>query len=89
MKILKLFLIIFFIFPINSLKADNEMLAKISSDIIDEYPKKPDEVSILLNFEKTNRLIGQEIPREEIKSILTLLQSTDFKALFISALVGK
>ena len=49
---------------------------KISSDIIDEYPKKPDEVSILLNFEKTNRLIGQEIPREEIKSILT---SLDFK----------
>ena len=49
---------------------------KISSDIIDEYPKKPDEVSILLNFEKTNRLIGQEIPRAEIKSILT---SLDFK----------
>ena len=49
---------------------------KISSDIIDEYPKKPDEVSILLNFEKTNRLIGQEIPREKIKSILT---SLDFK----------
>ena len=49
---------------------------KISSDIIDEYPKKPNEVSILLNFEKTNRLIGQEIPREEIKSILT---SLDFK----------
>ena len=49
---------------------------KISSDIIDEYPKKLDEVSILLNFEKTNRLIGQEIPREEIKSILT---SLDFK----------
>ena len=49
---------------------------KISSDIIDELPKKPNEVSILLNFEKTNRLIGQEIPREEIKSILT---SLDFK----------
>ena len=49
---------------------------KISSDIIDEYPKKPNEVSILLNFEKTNQLIGQEIPREEIKSILT---SLDFK----------
>ena len=49
---------------------------KISSDIIDEFPKKPNEVSILLNFEKTNRLIGQEIPREEIKSILT---SLDFK----------
>ena len=49
---------------------------KISSDIIDEYPKRPEETSILLNFEKTNKLIGQEIPREEIKSILT---SLDFK----------
>ena len=48
----------------------------ISSDIIDEYPKRPEERSILLNFEKTNKLIGQEIPREEIKSILT---SLDFK----------
>jgi len=49
---------------------------KISSDIIDEFPNKPEEKSILLNFEKTNKLIGQEIPREEIKSILT---SLDFK----------
>ena len=48
----------------------------ISSDIIDEFAKKPEEVSILLNFDKTNKLIGQEIPREEIKSILT---SLDFK----------
>ena len=48
----------------------------ISSDIIDEFPKKPEEKSILLNFNKTNKLIGQEIPREEIKSILT---SLDFK----------
>ena len=48
----------------------------ISSDIIDEYPKRPEDRSILLNFDKTNRLIGQEIPREEIKSILT---SLDFK----------
>ena len=48
----------------------------ISSDIIDEFAKKPEEVSILLNFDKTNKLIGQEIPREEIQSILT---SLDFK----------
>ncbi|MDA1019168.1 MAG: phenylalanine--tRNA ligase subunit beta [Bacteroidetes bacterium] len=49
---------------------------KISSDIIDEFPNKPEETSILLNFEKTNKLIGQEIPREDIKSILI---SLDFK----------
>ena len=49
---------------------------KICSDLIDEYPKKTERKSILLNFEKTNKLIGQEIPTEEIKSILT---SLDFK----------
>ena len=49
---------------------------KICSDLIDEYPKKTESKSILLNFEKTNKLIGQEIPTEEIKSILT---SLDFK----------
>ena len=46
---------------------------KICSDLIDEYPKKTESKSILLNFEKTNKLIGQEIPTEEIKSILTSL----------------
>ena len=49
---------------------------KICSDLIDEYPKKSESKSILLNFEKTNKLIGQEIPTEKIKSILT---SLDFK----------
>ncbi len=49
---------------------------KICSDIIDEYPKKPEPKSILLNYEKTNKLIGKNIPSEEIKSILT---SLDFK----------
>ena len=54
---------------------------KICSDIIDEYPKKTESKSILLNFEKTNKLIGQEIPTEEIKSILT---SLDFKIINIT-----
>ena len=49
---------------------------KISSDLINEYPKKAENRSILLNYEKTNKLIGQVIPSEEIKSILT---SLDFK----------
>jgi len=48
----------------------------ICSDVIDEFPKKPELKSILLNYEKTNNLIGQTIPSEEIKSILT---SLDFK----------
>jgi len=49
---------------------------KICSDIIDEYPNKIENKSILLNYEQTNKLIGQVIPPEEIKSILT---SLDFK----------
>ena len=49
---------------------------KICSDMIDEYPNKIENKSILLNYEQTNKLIGQEIPPEEIKSILT---SLDFK----------
>ena len=54
---------------------------KICSDLIDEYPKKTESKSILLNFEKTNKLIGQEIPTEVIKSILT---SLDFKIINIT-----
>ena len=53
-----------------------ECEGKICSDIIDEYSNRIDSKSILLNFEKTNKLIGQIIPPEEIKSILT---SLDFK----------
>ena len=49
---------------------------KICSDIIDEFSNKIESKSILLNYEKTNNLIGQVIPPEEIKSILT---SLDFK----------
>ncbi len=45
----------------------------VCSELIDEYPKKIEKKSILLNFQKTNDLIGQHIPREQIKSILTSL----------------
>ena len=45
----------------------------ICSEIIEEYPKKLEKKSILLNFEKTNNLIGQKIPPDQIKSILTSL----------------
>ena len=53
-----------------------ECEGKICSDIIDEYSNRIDSKSILLNYEKTNKLIGQIIPPEEMKSILT---SLDFK----------
>ena len=45
----------------------------VCSELIDEYPKKIEKKSILLNFQKTNDLISQNIPREQIKSILTSL----------------
>ena len=47
---------------------------KISSDLIDEYPNKIEDSQVFLSFDKTNKLIGQEIPKETIKSILSALE---------------
>lgn len=47
---------------------------KISSDLIDIYPKKIQDHQVFLNFENTTQLIGQLIPRETIKEILTSLE---------------
>jgi len=49
---------------------------EITCDIIDEYPSKIEEKNIVLNFEKINSLIGYEIDKLKIKSILNFL---DFK----------
>lgn len=46
---------------------------EITSDVIDLYPNKVDDHQVFLSFEKTNNLIGQEIPRDTIKSILSSL----------------
>jgi len=46
---------------------------EITSDLIDLYPKKIEDFTVLLNFEKVNKIIGQEIPRETIKKILVSL----------------
>jgi len=45
----------------------------ITSDVVDLYPKKKEDNQVFLTFEKINALIGQEIPRDIIKSILTSL----------------
>ncbi|SIS66560.1 phenylalanyl-tRNA synthetase beta subunit [Zobellia uliginosa] len=45
----------------------------ITSDIIDFYPKRFDEHQVFLTFRKTYSLVGQEIPQDTIKSILTSL----------------
>lgn len=46
---------------------------EITSDISDSYPNKVEDFQVFLTFDKVTKLIGQEIPRETIKSILTSL----------------
>ena len=45
----------------------------ITSEIVDLYPNKREDFEVFLAFDKINTLIGQEIPRDTIKSILTSL----------------
>ena len=47
---------------------------EITSDVVDIYPKKIKDHQVILNFENTTNLIGEEIPRETIKEILTSLE---------------
>jgi phenylalanyl-tRNA synthetase beta chain len=46
---------------------------EITSDIIDIYPKKVEDFTVFLNYEKTFKLIGQELPKETIKKIVASL----------------
>ena len=46
----------------------------ITCDIIDLYPKKIEDNQVFLSFENTKKLIGQEIPKEVIKKILSSLE---------------
>ena len=48
--------------------------AKISSDVDDFYPEKFEDHNVFLTFQKINRIIGQEIDANEIKSILSSLE---------------
>jgi len=45
----------------------------VTSDVVDLYPNKIVPVQVFLNFEKMEKLVGQEIPRDIIKSILSSL----------------
>ncbi|MBT8262537.1 MAG: phenylalanine--tRNA ligase subunit beta [Bacteroidia bacterium] len=47
---------------------------EITSDVVDIYRKKIEDHQVVLNFDSTNSLIGEEIPRETIKEILTSLE---------------
>lgn len=54
---------------------------EITSDVVDIYPKKIEDFPVFLNFEKTTKLIGQELPKETIKKILA---SLDIKVTTVS-----
>jgi len=47
---------------------------KVSSDIDDFYPKKFEDRQVFLTFEKINSLVGEEIDKGVIKSILSSLE---------------
>ncbi|WP_223547983.1 phenylalanine--tRNA ligase subunit beta [Aestuariivivens sp. NBU2969] len=47
---------------------------EITSDIADIYPNKVKDFEIRLSFDNAKKLIGEEIPREIIKRILTSLE---------------
>ena len=46
---------------------------KITSEISDDYPNKAKPHQLTIQFDYINKLIGHEIPREDVKSILTSL----------------
>ena len=46
---------------------------KISSELMDLYPSKIEDFEVFLSYEKMDRLIGAEIPRETVKNILSSL----------------
>ena len=54
---------------------------EITSDLIDVNNTKNEDFSVVLNFEKVTKIIGQEIPKETIKKILV---SLDIKVTSVS-----
>ena len=46
---------------------------KITSDLIDIYPKKIEDYSVFLNLQNVTKIIGQEIPADVIKKNLVSL----------------
>ncbi|MBE7639911.1 phenylalanine--tRNA ligase subunit beta [Salegentibacter sp. BLCTC] len=47
---------------------------EITSDIDDLYPKKIEDFQVFLTFDKVNKLIGENLQQETIKSILASLE---------------
>lgn len=47
---------------------------EITSDIVDMYPRKFEDFQVFLHYEKINKLIGQNLREDVIKSILSSLE---------------
>ncbi|MDG1715216.1 phenylalanine--tRNA ligase subunit beta [Lacinutrix sp.] len=47
---------------------------EITSDVSDAYPTKIEDFQVHITFDKVTKLIGQEIPKETIKDILSSLE---------------
>ena len=47
---------------------------KISSDIVDIYPNKIEDFDVTVSFKNITRLIGEEIPKEQVVKILESLE---------------
>ncbi|HBK82871.1 MAG TPA: phenylalanine--tRNA ligase subunit beta, partial [Flavobacterium sp.] len=47
---------------------------EITSDIIDVYPKKIEDFNVFVTYEKINKVIGEELKKETIKTILSSLE---------------
>ena len=46
---------------------------EITSDLINVYPKKLENVNVFLNFSNVDKIIGQQLPKDIIKKILVSL----------------
>ncbi|MHA7060098.1 phenylalanine--tRNA ligase subunit beta [Aquimarina sp. M1] len=46
----------------------------ITSEIVDLYPKKTEDFQVFLSFDNTAKLLGEELPPETIKDILSSLE---------------
>ena len=47
---------------------------KVSMEIVDVYPEKIDDFHVDLKYDYVNNLIGKELPKETVKSIVTSLE---------------
>lgn len=48
--------------------------AKVSQELIDEYPKPIENKTVILRYHKIDKILGHKIHREEIKKIIQLLK---------------